>query len=134
LHSFFGPEMDLSSTASRFDQSISWIAAVGNEAALEVFDRFGADSIYARNRELAELLRERLTEVGWPPVELPERNRSTIVAVPLGEAEPTELLAELRQRGVVGAARDGNLRLAVHLYNHEDDLTQVAGALAELRR
>ena len=29
LESFFGPEMDLSPTASRFDSSISWIAAIG---------------------------------------------------------------------------------------------------------
>jgi selenocysteine lyase/cysteine desulfurase len=57
LESFFGPGMDLSPTASRFDNSISWLAAIGNEAALSVFDVFGADAIYRRNRELAELLR-----------------------------------------------------------------------------
>ena len=33
FEAFFGPEMDLSPTASRFDNSISWLAAVGNEAA-----------------------------------------------------------------------------------------------------
>ena len=30
LDSFFGPEMNLSATASRFDNSISWLAAIGN--------------------------------------------------------------------------------------------------------
>jgi selenocysteine lyase/cysteine desulfurase len=30
----------------------------------------------------------------------------------------------------VCSARDGNLRLAVHFYNHEDDIDQVASALA----
>ena len=44
--------MDLSSTASRFDNSISWLAAVGHQAALTVFDDFGHDAIYRRNREL----------------------------------------------------------------------------------
>jgi cysteine desulfurase / selenocysteine lyase len=34
LESFFGPAMDLSPTASRFDSPISWLAAIGNEAAL----------------------------------------------------------------------------------------------------
>ena len=63
--SFFGPEMDLSPTASRFDSSISWLAAIGNEAALAVFDDFGPDAIYARNRELADALRAALTDVGW---------------------------------------------------------------------
>ncbi len=33
----------------------------------------------------------------------------------------------------MGAARDGNLRLAVHFYNHEDDIEKVANALSELR-
>jgi selenocysteine lyase/cysteine desulfurase len=33
LESFFGPAMELSPTASRFDNSISWLAAVGDEAA-----------------------------------------------------------------------------------------------------
>ena len=107
FESFFGPTMDLSPTASRFDNSISWLAAVGNEAALSVFDEFGADAIYARNRELAELLRASLAEVGWTPVDLPEANRSTIVSVPLGDAEPAPLLAELKRarRRLLGPRR-----------------------------
>ena len=50
--SFFGPRMDLSPTASRFDSSISWLAAIGHQAALTIFDDFGPDRLYARNREL----------------------------------------------------------------------------------
>ena len=94
LQSFFGPAMDLSPTASRFDNSISWLAAIGNQAALSVFDQFGADAIYRRNHELAELLRRSLADVGWPPLELPEGARSSIVSVPLGQADPARLLAE----------------------------------------
>jgi cysteine desulfurase / selenocysteine lyase len=129
LESFFGPAMDLSSTASRFDSSISWVAAVGNEAALSVFDIYGADAVFRRNRELTELLRTSLSEAGWTPMDLPEANRSTIASVPLGESDPTPLLADLRQRGVVCSARDGNLRLAVHFYNHEDDIERITRAL-----
>jgi len=54
------------------------------------------------------------------------------VSVPLGDAEPAALLAELRRRGVICSARDGNLRLSVHFYNHEDDIERVAQALHEL--
>jgi len=126
--------MDLSPTASRFDNSISWVAAVGNEAALSVFDELGADAIYARNRELSALLRHALAEAGWTPVELAEANRSTIVAVPLGEGDPARVLAELRERGVVAAARDGNLRLSVHFYNDEDDIARLVAALTEIEQ
>jgi selenocysteine lyase/cysteine desulfurase len=130
FESFFGPAMDLSSTASRFDNSISWLAAIGDEAALAVFDVFGRDEIFRRNAELADLLRAALTEVGREPVDLPGPNRSTIVSVPLGDSDAAGLLAHMKQRGVVCSARDGNLRLAVHFYNHEDDVERVASVLA----
>jgi selenocysteine lyase/cysteine desulfurase len=132
VESFFGPEMDLSPTASRFDNSISWLAAIGNAAALSVFDDFGADAIYARSRELAAMLRGALADVGWTPVDLPEVNRSHIVSVPLGDHEPVALLSQLETRGVRCSARDGNLRLAVHFYNHEDDIERVTTALTGL--
>ena len=134
IESFFGPTMELSPTASRFDSSISWLAAIGNEAALSVIERFGGEAIYARNRDLAVRLRTSLSETapGWTPVELAESNRSPIVSVPMRGAEPGPLLAALKQRGVIASARDGNLRLAVHFYNHEDDIDQVCRALAEI--
>jgi cysteine desulfurase/selenocysteine lyase len=129
--SFFGPDMDLSTTASRFDNSISWLAAIGDEAALSVFDTFGAEAIFRRNAQLADLLRSTLTEIGREPVDLPIANRSTIVSVPLGDADPGELLGQLKERGILCSARDGNLRLAIHFYNHEDDIEQIATALTE---
>ncbi|WP_426574608.1 aminotransferase class V-fold PLP-dependent enzyme [Aquihabitans sp. McL0605] len=130
FESYYGPSMELSPTASRFDSSISWLAAIGDEAALSVFERFGTDAIYERNRELSDLLRAALAGAGWTPVDLPEANRSTIVAVPLGEADPAQQLRELREQGIVCAARDGNLRLSIHLYNHEDDIERLTAALA----
>ena len=101
MESFFGPTMDLSPTASRFDSSISWLAAIGNEVAIAVFDEFGADAIYARNLELTGLLRSTLVEIGWQPVDLPEQNRSTIVSIPLDGRDPDALLARLSEKGVV---------------------------------
>src|SRR3954471_12643305 len=111
--SFFGPTMDLSPTASRFDSPISWLAAIGDEAAFAMIDDFGAEAIYARNRELEAMVRSGLAEAGWDPIELPEENRSTIVSVPLDDGEGTSLLAHLREQGVVAAVRDGNLRLSL---------------------
>jgi selenocysteine lyase/cysteine desulfurase len=34
---------------------------------------------------------------------------------------------------VVCAARDGNLRISVHFYNHEDDIEQLVTMLSSLR-
>jgi cysteine desulfurase/selenocysteine lyase len=133
LESFFGPRMNLSATASRFDTSISWLAAIGNQTALAVFDEFGPGVIYARNRELAAKLRAALTGTGWNPVDLPEQNQSTIVSVPLGGREPARLLSALSDQGIVCAQRDGNLRLSIHFYNHEEDIDRLMTALASSR-
>ncbi len=127
-------EMDLSPTASRFDNSISWLAAVGDEAALAAFNQFGAQSVYDRNRELEETLRSSLTEIGWHPVDLPEANRSTIVAVPLADLDPYAVVEQLSRRGIVCSTRDGNLRFAIHLYNHRDDVDRLVDGLSGLRR
>jgi selenocysteine lyase/cysteine desulfurase len=127
--SFFGPAMNLSATASRFDSSISWLAAIGNQAALAVFDDFGPGAIYARNHELTVQLRAALAGIGWDPADLPERNQSTIVSVPLGDTEAARLLSALSGQGVICSARDGNLRLAVHFYNHEDDIERLVTTL-----
>jgi cysteine desulfurase / selenocysteine lyase len=132
LESFFGPRMELSSTASRFDNSISWLAAVGNEAALSLFDDFGPETIYDRNAELSALLRSALVDAGWPPVPLPAANQSSIVSVPLGDRDGPNVVGALKERRIACAARDGNLRLAIHFYNHEDDIDRLIRALAEL--
>ncbi len=132
--SFFGPEMDLSPTASRFDSSISWLAAIGNTAALGVFDDFGPDTVYARNRHLESRLRAALARIGWDPLDQPEANRSTIVSIPLADVDPSRLVRALADDGVVCSARDGALRLSVHLYNHEDDIERLVTALTSLGR
>jgi len=129
LESFFGPDMQLSETASRFDNSLGWLSAIGDEAALSLFDRFGAESIFARNLELADMLHDRLVESGRQPVALPLANRSTIVALPLGESDPASLVNRLKAEGVICRARDGNLRLSVHFYNNSDDIERLVAAL-----
>ena len=73
-----------------------------------------------------------MTDVGWAPVALPERNRSTIVSVPLAGRDPAGVLAALRAASVVAATRDGHLRLSVHLYNDEDDVAHLARVLPTL--
>jgi selenocysteine lyase/cysteine desulfurase len=54
-------------------------------------------------------------------------------SVPLGEVDPARVVTALSERGIIASARDGNLRLSIHVYNHEDDierLTTVLGALS----
>ncbi len=133
LESFFGPDMELSSTASRFDSSISWLAARGNAAALESFDEYGANNVFSRNRALTTTLRIALTDVGWEPTLLRE-NESTIVSVPLHGKERAHLREQLRERDIACSVRDEHLRLAVHFYNDESDIDRLCAALSVIGR
>jgi selenocysteine lyase/cysteine desulfurase len=55
-------------------------------------------------------------------------------SVPLGNAGPSRLLRGLSGQGIICSARDGNLRLAVHFYNHEDDIERLVTTLASSGR
>lgn len=129
LQSFFGPRMELSETASRFDASISWLAAIGDEACLGLIEEIGPEKIYQRNNELADHLRDRLAAIGRRPIGSGGAECSHIVSVPLGDADPGETLARLKARGISAAVRGTFLRLAVHFYNNDGDVERVIRAI-----
>lgn len=127
--SFFGPLMELSTTASRFDQSISWLAAIGDEACLDLIHRLGPAAIYARVARIAAMARDALADAGLPALTMPTHAHSHLVALPLSGRDPVAVLGTLKQRGVVCSVRDGNLRVAPHFYNDGTDIARLVGAL-----
>ena len=127
--SFFGPRMDLSPTASRFDQSISWLAAIGDEICLELIHAIGPRAIETRVMALAAMLRTELAARGAPALSMDPERESHIVAVPLAGRDPAHVLAALKEDGVICSARDGNLRIAPHFYNDETDIRRALTAL-----
>ena len=135
FESFFGPRMELSPTASRFDQSISWMAAIGDEACLAMIERLGPQAIHARVARIAARLREALEDAGWSPLAMPSERRSHIVALPLAGGAPAAVLGVLKAHGVVCSSRDGNLRIAPHFYNDASDVDRlVVGLHAAMAR
>jgi cysteine desulfurase/selenocysteine lyase len=130
LASFFGPRMALSQTASRFDSSISWLAAIGNEACLDLIHEIGPARIYARNRDLADRLRSRLAEAGIPALEPGAAHHSHIVAVPLPAERLSTAPARLLAHGVTASLRAGFIRFGLDFYNDEEDVERAVRALA----
>jgi selenocysteine lyase/cysteine desulfurase len=126
--SFVGPAMDLSPTASKFDTSLVWFAALADQAAFGLFRRFGIRAILERNARLSRRLHEALAAhaSGFRP--FPEAHRSTIVSVPV--RDPAATMARLRAAGVVAAAPLGRLRLSLHFYNQDEEIDRVAELLA----
>jgi selenocysteine lyase/cysteine desulfurase len=127
LESFYGPAMDLSPTASKLDTSLAWFPALGDQAALGIFRRFGIETLLDRNARLAQRLNEALV-ARRPALRLfPQRHRSTIVSVPVGDTDA--VMARLRAAHVVASVRAGRIRLSVHFYNLEEELDRVAELL-----
>jgi selenocysteine lyase/cysteine desulfurase len=100
--------MELSDTASRFDSSISWLAAIGDEVCLSFIEEVGPSAIYAWNRDLAATLRHVLADAGVSVLELPAANQSHIVAIPLGGRDSAPVLAgtQVVRRHLLGPGRE----------------------------
>jgi cysteine desulfurase/selenocysteine lyase len=134
FESFFGPRMELSETASKFDASISWLAAVGDEICLRMIEEVNPIVIEAWITELAECLRQALQHAGLPPLDLAAGNRSHVVCVPLAGRDAGLVLSSMKASGVVCAARDGNLRFSLHFYNDHADIERAVVALRAAMR
>ncbi len=117
--SFGGRYEDLAPDARRFDVSLSWHAWVGAEQSLALLLGWQADGAFDGVRSLARQLAARLGR--------PEPSGS-IVSVRVSDAAAAEVA--LQDRGIRCAARGGNVRLAVHVWNTEEEIAQTVEALA----
>jgi selenocysteine lyase/cysteine desulfurase len=115
--SCYGPDMVLSSNASRFDVSPAWLSWVGAVPALEVMSMAPIEAIRDHDVALADGLRERLglRPEGRPVLRLDDADGS--IATRLGDA------------GVTVSSRAGGVRIAFHVWNTAADVDLVADAL-----
>jgi selenocysteine lyase/cysteine desulfurase len=126
LGSFYGPDAELSSTASRLDGSLAWFNALADREALRMLEALGWEHVFSRNAELTAHLVQSLRDAGHR-VPFTESERGTIVSISVPDA------AAVRERlagaGVEAALRAGQLRIAVHAYNDEADIERLVAAL-----
>jgi selenocysteine lyase/cysteine desulfurase len=83
------------------------------------------DRIRALTTRLMEMLEERRIDCLTPR---PWAERAGIVSIAVPDPEGT--VARLRREGIVASAKDGALRVSVHFYNSEEDLTRLVRALS----
>lgn len=126
--SFYGPGMDLSSTASKLDTSLAWFAALAEQESLSIFSRLGLESIWERNHQLSQYLQNRFLAKGlkWTPFKV--ENQSTIISVPV--ENPEDVMRKLREANVVVSMRAGNIRLSHHFYNSEEEIDKVCDLIS----
>jgi selenocysteine lyase/cysteine desulfurase len=132
LRSFYGPEMNLSSTASKLDSSLAWFAALGERAALRIFEQLGAQQIFEHNRDLVRRLRERMAGDGMSTRDTGGEVRSTIISIPV--KQPEEMLRRFAEDRIVASVRAGRVRISLHFYNSPEDIDLVATLLAANER
>jgi selenocysteine lyase/cysteine desulfurase len=115
--STYGPAMTLACDARRFDVSPAWSMWVGTATALEAFAGADVEDVRRHDVGLADALRDALD---LPPAD------SAMVAMrdPDGVAA-----AALAGAGCTVAARAGNVRIAFHVWNDEQDVELAARAL-----
>jgi selenocysteine lyase/cysteine desulfurase len=112
----YGAPLRLAADARRIDMSPAWLSWVGTAAALDYVETVGIDAIHEHDVRLANALRDGL---GMAPSD------SAVVSIERGDAQRTLIDGGLRVGGLAG-----NARVCFHLYNDEDDVEAVLGALS----
>jgi cysteine desulfurase / selenocysteine lyase len=125
---YYGVEMDLSDTASRFDSSLSWISMTGDREALTLLNAVGIEAIEAHNLGLAHRFRAGIEELAIETDPFPEAERSPVVALAL--PDPDAAIARLAAAGVVAARRATGVRLSFHVFNNASDVDRALEALS----
>jgi selenocysteine lyase/cysteine desulfurase len=117
-HSFGGAYSDLAPDARRFDVSLAWHAWVGAEQSLALLLEWQASGAF---EEVLALARQLADGLGRP------EPSGSIVSLRVSDAVAAE--AALQARGIRCAARGSNVRLAVHVWNTEEEIARTVEAL-----
>lgn len=125
-------ELDLTDGAAALEQGHPPFAgAFALGASLDLIQELGIGKISARIVDLTQHLHERLDEAGiWV---LSSRDEPHVSGITLAAAdEPHEVVAALRERGILVSTRGEGIRVSVHFYNNRADIDRFVEALAEV--
>jgi len=132
-------QMDISdyspaADARRFDAGTPPVPNIyAGLAGMALVEEAGVPAIEEHVRELTALLIDGLDELGATVVTPRDpARRGALVCV--RSTDVGRLVEELRGERILVSMRDDNLRIALHLYNTEDDVDAVLGALRARRR
>ncbi len=119
--------------ARRFDAGTPPVPNIyAGIAGMGIVEEAGVASIEAHVRDLVDRLLAGLDELG-ATVATPRGERELGPLVCVASTDPEALVRVLRAQRIVTSSRDANLRISLHLYNVEEDVDRVLGALAANR-
>jgi selenocysteine lyase/cysteine desulfurase len=121
-------------TARRFDSGTPPVPSLyPGVAGMELIAEIGVPAIEAHVGALVERLFAGLDELGASTV-TPRREGEHGALVCVVSTDPSALVASLAKERIVTSTRDTSLRVALHLYNVEEDVDRILEALARNRR
>jgi len=135
---FTPTELSLAEGARRFELStMSYSAASGLLASINLLSAVGLDSMRAHADRLAKNLAERTAPLGWTPYR-PLSDESSCGHI-VSLRHPTVVADEVRsvleeKYGIITSSRVGGIRVSLHLYNSEDDVRALSEALESIGR
>ena len=120
--------------ARRFDAGTPPVPNIyAGLAVMAIVDDVGVPAIESHVRGLADRLLAGLDGLG-ATVATPRGEREYGPLICVVSTDASELVRALRAEGIVTSERDSSVRISLHLYNVEDDITRVLDALAQNRR
>ncbi len=127
----FDYDTPLSDTAARYEEGTrSLVGIAGLEQSLGLLLAVGQARIAQHLQQLTDQLAHQLMTMGYrimTPLE--HEHRSGILTFCHPQRSAQELFDALRAARIVGAVREGGVRLSPHLYNTRDDVDAVLNVL-----
>jgi len=129
------PELELAPDAHRYEYgNPNFLGLWVQKRSAEFLSSIGLENIEARVRDLTtyliDELESRQIKVLTPK---PWEERAGLVAISVDSAAG-EIEDALRERGIIVAAKDGNIRAGIHFYNNRDDIDRFVSELSSFGR
>lgn len=123
-------DMALRPDAGRYEcGTLNTVGIYGLGAAIEFVREIGVEVIGSQVLSLAGRLAEGARSKGYEPI----REHSTATGSGIvsfrNDGDPAEVIQRLRERKMIGALRQGWVRLAPHFYQTLDEMDEVLGVL-----
>ena len=115
----------LAQTAAKYTQStLSYISAVGLEAALGELLIIGSDRIYKHSQNLADLLIKGLSTLEWAPFcqANTKEASSHIITLSTSKLNILSSVERLNKNGVICGVRNNRIRVSIAHYNNSHDI------------
>ncbi len=98
-------------------------------AGMDLLQGWGREAIALRLRHVSDLLATKAESLGWTAVPRPLRPPHILGLRPPSGRDAAAVAAALATQGVYVAERGGVMRLGVHVFNDEEDVTLFGAVL-----